>query len=187
MITPNKNLQAIWSQLPLRGEVLDLGFGRGHDSLFLADEGFNVTAIDKDRNNCDQLARIISEKGIKNIQMICKNIEDFEIGKEKYSLINAINVIQFLEKSSGLEMIQKIKRGIINGGYVIINAFTKQDPMFSRRPQNCIFDKDELKNLFADFEIIIYEEKIVDDHGHHGYEQPHQHGIVLIIAKKSGV
>jgi len=188
MITPNKNLQIIWSHLPKNSEVLDLGFGAGRDSLFLAEKGFNVTAVDISPERCEELSKIVSREGLQNTQIHCQNIKDFEIKKEKYSLINAINVIQFLEKSSGLEMIGKIKESIAKGGYVIINSFTKQDPAFLKRPQNCFFEKDEMKNLFSDFEIVSYEEKIVDDSGHpgaKGYEEPHQHGIVSIVAKRS--
>jgi len=184
MIVPNKNLQTIWPQLPSGGEVLDLGFGFGRDAIFLTEKGYNVTAIDISSDRCEKLSEIVLQRKLQNIQIVCQDIKDFEIEKEKYTLINAINVIQFLEKGTGLEVIQKIKNGVVKNGCIIISVFTKQDPEFSKRLQNCVFDKDELKNLFSDFEIISYEEKVIDEPGHPGYEEPHQHGIANIVAKK---
>jgi len=42
-----------------------------------------------------------------------------------------------------------------------------------------------LKNLFSDFEIIFYKEKIIDDQGHPGFEEPHQHAVARLVAKKN--
>ena len=43
---PNKLLPMILSQLKPGSEFLDLGCGRGADAIFMAENGFQVTAVD---------------------------------------------------------------------------------------------------------------------------------------------
>lgn len=43
---PSQEIRDIASQLPTGSRVLDLGSGEGRNALFLAERGFDVTAVD---------------------------------------------------------------------------------------------------------------------------------------------
>ncbi len=113
-------------------------------------------------------------------------MQDFAIEKEKFSVINAFNSLQFLPKKDALKILETIKTNVKVNGYILIASFTTKDSFFekSNPEKRCFFEENELKNIFHDFEIIIYEEKIVTDAGHPGSPEPHEHGVVRMIARK---
>lgn len=187
-IQPNKLLQMIIDGLKPDDIFLDLGCGRGQDSLFMAGKGFKITAVDSLIENIEYIQQYLNNNPqLKdNIELLNQDIRDFIIPNNKYRIINAFNSLQFLPKESAFLLMSQIKEKLIDGGYIIIAGLTINDP-FYQKPINqnkCFFMPNELKNLFADFKIIFYEEKLIDDIGHIGCPEPHQHFIVRLVAKK---
>lgn len=186
---PNKLLQIIWQKVKTGGEFLDLGCGDGHDLIFMAKQGFNVTAIDQSNIAVANIEKYLEkyEYLMSKIKLFCQDIKDFEINKNKYQIINAFNSLQFLEKNEGLALIKKIKEGLMVGGFAVLAGFTVNDPLYQNpvNQKRCFFTPNELKDLFFDFEVIFYEEIEVTDLGHTGYQQPHQHQMVRLVARKS--
>lgn len=184
---PNKLLLRILPQNETWGYFLDLGCGQGKDSVFMAEKGFNVIAVDKSLDKIKKLKDYLDGKEIKKrISLFSQDIADFDIEKNKYQIINAFNSLQFLSKQNALNTIEKIKSGLENGGYVIISCFTINDPLY-QIPDNQhkgFFELGELKKIFSDFRIDFYEEKTIDDIGHPGFPEPHKHCVVKIIAQK---
>ena len=118
------------------------------------------------------------------IKLFCQDSGAFEVEKDKYQVINVSNSLQFLDKAVGLKVIERIKENLPVGGFVVLAGFTTGDPFYQKTLNHCFFEPEELKNLFSDFEIIFYEEKIITDSGHPGFEKPHQHAVVRMVAKK---
>jgi tellurite methyltransferase len=179
---PNKLLEMIWQDVDPGSHVLDLGCGQGRDALFLAKKNFKVIAIDSAQSGIDGLNKFITENKLDNIQAACKNIEDFIIEPDKYSIINAMNIFQFLDKGDSLNMIKNIQASLKLDGFVIIAGFSVDDSSF--KEGKGFFDKNELNELFSNFKIVFYKEITVEDPGHPGYEKPHQHHVVRLIAQK---
>ncbi len=93
--------------------------------------------------------------------------------------------MQFLSKKDGLKVINNIKKNIKINGYIIISGFTIFDFFYKNENlNNCFFNKNELKEIFSEFNIIQYKEEIIEDKGHFGFNKPHKHAIVEIIAQK---
>ncbi len=187
-IKPNKLLQKIYKCVNMGGDFLDLGCGYGRDSLFMLQNGFKVTAVDSSCKDIEQLKEFIQchNLPLSNINLLCKDIRTFDIQKDKYAIINVFNSLQFLSKKEALILIDKIKIALKNRGYIIISAFTTDDPLYKKTISNsrCFFKPQELKNKFSDFNIIFYEEKIIHDIAHPKSPEPHLHGIVRLIARK---
>lgn len=186
---PNELLQLVVNDIPARSEILDLGSAQGKDALYLASLGFIVTAVDKSRTGHDQLEFIIKENKIQNIVAICEDISNFEIKKEKYFIINTQNTLHFLEKEKSLRIIEDIKNKLPKNGFAVISLFTTEDPSFLNESTSILshLEKQELLRLFLDFEIVFYLETKFIDKGHAGQEEPHQHGVAKIIARKVDV
>lgn len=178
---PNKLLLKIYKNLPEKTEFLDLGCGQGKDAFFMAGKKFNVTAIDSSGVAIKQIKEGAKKKKYQ-LKAICQNIKSFAIKPKKFFVINSANSLQFLHKKDSLNVIQKIKKSILPGGFIIITSFTDKNPP-SKRRKSC-FNKNEMKKLFSDFKIIHYFEGSVTDSGHVGQPKPHKHGIVEIIAQK---
>lgn len=185
---PSGLLLMIFEKLKRGSSFLDLGCGQGRDCLFMLENGFEVVAVDSSASGLSSIKNKISEKGlpIEKIELVEGDMRDFEIEKDKFSVINAFNSLQFLPKKNALKLLEKIKTNLKVGGYFLIASFTTKDSFFekSNPEKQCFFEENELKNIFHDFEIAAYEEKVVADAGHPGSPQPHEHGIVRMIARK---
>ena len=185
---PNELLQKIYEHLKAGSYFLDLGCGQGRDSLFMLRKGFKVDAIDNSQEGINKIKKFVQSNNLPvvNINLFCSDIRNFNILKNKYDIINAFNSLQFLPKKEALKIIINIKSNIKNNGHVIISGFTTNDPLYKKmnNDKRCFFEPQELKKIFFDFHVIEYKEKIIEDKGHPGSPEPHQHGIVKIIAQK---
>lgn len=121
---------------------------------------FQVTAIDSSEVAINQLNKIAGDEGFTNLEAIKADIRNFNIERDKYNIIYGGNVLQFLKKDEAEKIIET----------------TKENHAF--------FKPREMKNSFKDFKIIHYFENVITDQGHASMPEPHQHGVVRIIAQK---
>lgn len=185
MEKPSQTINLIWKNFLSGGSVLDLGCGRGHDSLFLANNNFRVTAVDISEVSINQIKIKKNEFSLDNLELICGDISDFEIAKDKYDVIICRNVLNFLDKEKALEILNNIKSKAKIGSYIVIDVFTKDDPSFtSGNKFTCYFEEQELLKIFSDFKVVYYLENTILDNGHPGFELPHKHGVSKIIVQK---
>jgi tellurite methyltransferase len=186
---PNELLQKIYNQLDAGAIFLDLGCGQGRDALFMLQKGFKVDAVDNSQEGINKIKEFIQVNNltIDNINLFYSDIRNFNIAKNKYDIINAFNSLQFSPKKTALKIIEDIKCNIKDSGYVIISGFTVDDPLYKKMNNNkrCFFESQELRKIFSNFNIIEYKEEIIKDKGHPGGLEPHQHGVVKLIAQKN--
>ncbi|MFA5187775.1 MAG: class I SAM-dependent methyltransferase [Patescibacteria group bacterium] len=182
---PNKLLQMIWQKVKPKSYFLDLGCGQGRDSVFMAKQRFKVVAIDESKEAIEQLRARAVKENLK-IETICQSIADYKIVKDKFSIINAYNIFQFLDKGKTGEIIDSIKKNLKPAGYAIISGFTVSDSLYLKQENKSkgYFSTDELRELFNNFEIIFYFEGEIVDKGHAGANLTHKHNVVRIIVRK---
>lgn len=181
----SQTLNLIWKKFLPNSRILDLGCGQGGDSLFLAKNGFSVMAVDSSDVAINQMKNIKDELKLSNLELICGDVSDFNIEKDKYQAISCRNVLNFLAKDEALEILHRLQNNIQTSGYIIIEAFTPDDPSFaSEHKFSSYFEEQELLHFFSGYKILYYLENIILDPGHPGFSKPHQHGVVRIIAMK---
>src|SRR5574344_217225 len=120
-IKPSQTISLVWKNFLSGGSVLDLGCGQGYDSLFLAKNNFLVTAIDSSEVAINQIKIKKDELCFDNLELICGDISDFEIVRNKYDVIICRNVLNFLDKKIALELINNIKNNSKIGTYIVID------------------------------------------------------------------
>lgn len=98
--------------------ILDLGCGSGRDSLFFAQQGWNVTAVDISQNALDTLNTHALESNLKNITTICSAIEDFK-PLETYHLVFSNYSLHFVTRHARINLFDKIQNCTTENG---INA-----------------------------------------------------------------
>lgn len=178
--------------------AIDLGCGEGRHTLYLAQEGIHVKAIDKSRKAIEKLC-LLSKK-FKLFNMIEPTIDDIlEINLKEnfYDLCILSFVLPFFSRSQVLKIIEKIKLILKKDGFIYISALTTEDPDYfilktkykEIEPQTiwnenlqCFqfwFRPLELLNLFSDFEIIDYKETVIPFP-----RPPGKHAMCLLFAKK---
>lgn len=181
-----------------KGLVLDIGAGKGRNSFFLAKNKFRVKAIDINKDNVENI-KTMSKRHNWPIEAKCSDFRKFRFIPSKYSLILAIQCFNFVKKSEFDKIIEKIKESLIPNGVLIISVFITTDPTYKKLRKKYepmeentfyskkaphwwhFFKKNELKKYFkSGYEILYYEEKIVEDKK----PQPHFHGIGEMVVKK---
>lgn len=154
------------------GRALDVACGVGRHSIFLAEQGWQVTAVDSSRAGIEILQQRASEAGI-TIDARVANLEsgEFQIDPETYDLIC---VFYYLQR----DLFPPIRAGVKPGGTVVA-AIHLNDGKPDAKPANPAFllEPGELKELFADWQITYYREGQSDEGGHH-------HDTAYLIARK---
>ncbi|MHA1201846.1 MAG: methyltransferase domain-containing protein [Candidatus Heimdallarchaeaceae archaeon] len=101
------------------GEVLDIGCGRGRNSLYLASLGYNVIAVDVSKYAIIQLNQNAKLLGY-DIEGIVCDISDFSFS-EKYDIIVITNVLQFiLKRIEQINIIYKVMEYLSTNGIIFI-------------------------------------------------------------------
>ena len=183
-----------------KGPVLDIGFGSGKDFLFLASQGFKVTALDIDKKAVENLEKLEKESGLE-IEIKNQDTRQFSFPENYYAGVIVMNSLFFISRNDFLSIIEKIKHALQPDNIAIISSFTKDDSMFTqiqqtrKEKQEREFRDDkgnswyflapkELENLFRDFSILFSKEEQVQDKGHSDSPEPHTHLIAQMVAKK---
>lgn len=200
IIIPAPLIQKFENQAP-RGKALDIGAGQGNNALFLAQQGFSVTAVELRKELAEMIKKRAEDNQIR-MEISNQDIKDFSIAENSYSFISAMNSLNFLSKKEFYGIIEKIKSGLISGGICAIALFTTEDPLFEEIKSKTTLEEDgsfrndagkkwyfpkvnELKEIFEkDFTILFYIEAIIDDKGHPNSPEPHKHAVARIAVKK---
>jgi tellurite methyltransferase len=140
---PSSIIAKYWS-LASVGNALDIACGNGRNSIFLAEKGFGVDAVDISKVATDRLAGINP-----NIKVICTDLDTWEIPPNRYELI--VN-IRFLDR----RLFPMIQNGLKPGGVLIFESFMDGEK------DKYVLKKNELLRAFLSFRIVYYEEKKAD-------------------------
>ena len=98
------------------GSILDIGAGSGSHSLFLQDNGADVTALDIKKGFVD----IMKKRGVKRV--IQSDIFDFK-GHKFDTLLMMMNGIGFAENFDGLSVFLRSAKKMLNpGGQLILDS-----------------------------------------------------------------
>lgn len=144
------------------GKALDLGCGRGRNSLYLNLLGFDVTAVDHNEESIDFLNRIIEKEELSNISTGVYDINDATIGSQasEFDLIVSTVVMMFLNRDRIPAIIENMQKNTKVGGYnLIVCAMSTEDypcPM----PFSFTFKEGELANYYQDWELVKYNEDL---------------------------
>lgn len=85
---PNDFLKMNYQQLP-KGKILCLADGEGRNSVFLAEKGYEVTAVDSSAEGIKKAQLLAEQKGVE-IEAIVADLADYELGIEKWDGIVSI-------------------------------------------------------------------------------------------------
>lgn len=146
------------------GRALDVAAGFGRNSLFLAERGFIVDAVDISDIAIERL-RSLHE----NIIPIHADLAKFRPPPNMYDLIVNVN---FLERSLFPYLVEALKVG----GFLLFETFMVGSP--SKTNKDFLLRKNELLHAFLNLRVMFYQEKIViNKNGEEAYK-------AYLVAKK---
>jgi tellurite methyltransferase len=147
-----------WLDDRLPGRALDLACGTGRNSLYLAEKGYDVTAIDISPRAIAMAERIAWEKGLK-ISWIVADLDNYAI-QGQYDLI----VISFFHVNRG--RVPPIVAALNRGGLLLCeNHMLPPSTADEAQEHRFHFTPRELRELFQGLKVVSYEERRVDGAG----------------------
>ena len=181
---------------PHTGEALDIGCGEGRNTLFLAQYGLHVHALDQSSHGIGKLKKYALSHNLQNIRYSIADVRNFPIEANFYDIIVAVTLLDHLNQEEGRKVASSILAALKPHGLAYIEVFTIHDPGATEQRNNnpteeisetaCFikhyFEENELAAWFSELDINLYEEimKYDDSHG-----APHYHGIARLIGIKA--
>lgn len=170
-------LERYEGRLKNQGTALDIGCANGAESRYLASLGLDVTGID--------ISLPDNLPSLKNIHWREEDVLNFDFPKDKFNVIVAFNVLQFLDLKDRDIVLENIFRALSPGGLIFIKSFTQKAPVSSKQGEMGPFLENELLDWGKkqNLHILEYQEKEIESSV---LPVPdHTHGIVFFAAEKS--
>ncbi len=156
---PNSFLKK-YIHLLARGKALDIAAGEGRNAVFLAQNGFEVDAVDISEKGLRKARQFAREKGVK-INTFSVDLDRFQVEKERYDLIANF---YFLKR----RLIPRMKKGLKRGGRVIFETYILDHRKLGTggpKQAKYFLKSNELIRLFNNFRILLYREGIFREGG----------------------
>jgi 2-polyprenyl-3-methyl-5-hydroxy-6-metoxy-1,4-benzoquinol methylase len=165
---PSEILTVYAPLLPKRGRALDVACGNGRNSVWLAERGLEVTAVDISAEAL-RLGRELAQRRGVCIQWIQAAAEDFNLATAAYDLIVCIHFHH-------PKLYASMQRALRPGGWLVYETYTLAQLRYDfgpRSPEH-LLQPGELLAAFGSLRVAYY----------HEFEEPR--GAASLIAQKPG-
>lgn len=160
-------------------KAIDLGCGSGNDTVYLINNGWDVIAIDREEVK-NRISKRLKQEQLTKFEFQKQIFEDVKL--EKCNLLVANYSLSFCRKESFQELWKKITDSIELDGYFVGNFFGINDSWVNNKSNMKFFKKEEVINLFEDFEIINFKE--VEKDGTTGLNEIKHWHLFIVVARK---
>ena len=169
---PNDFLKDSYLYIPKGGKVLCLAEGEGRNAVFIAMQGYQVTAVDQSKVGLEKAKKLAEENGVE-IETIVSDLEHFDLGKECWDGI--VSIFAHVPPALREKLHTQVQGALKKGGVLILEGFTPRQPEMSGTggpppSQKELFMsldslKEELSNL--EFKIAHETERELSEGKHH--------------------
>jgi SAM-dependent methyltransferase len=149
-VNPAAWLVANAALIPRGGVVLDVACGTGRHTLFLAERGWRVHAVDRDDEALEQLRRVAQSRQLEGVTTACVDLESgvASLGAEGY---DAVIVFNYLHRP----LMPAIVGALRPRGVLIYETFTmRQAERGGPRNPEFLLRDGELPSLVAPLRVI---------------------------------
>lgn len=120
---PNDFLRDEFSKIPIGGSVLCLAEGEGRNAVFLAQQGYQVTAMDMSEVGLNKALKLAQDRGVDIITQVA-DLADYEFGEAQWDGIVSIWV--HLPTAVRQRVYAQIAPALKPNGVFILEAYTEQ-------------------------------------------------------------
>lgn len=116
---PNEFLANAVNKIP-KGKVLCVAEGEGRNAVFLAEQGYDVVAVDSSTVGLEKARKLALERGVSIQTMVC-DLAHFDI--EAKSWDGVVSIFAHVPPAVRKELHKKIVDGLRPGGVLILEAY----------------------------------------------------------------
>lgn len=172
---PNDFLKSQVAELP-RGKVLCLAEGEGRNAVFLAQRGFDVTAVDLSPVGLAKARRLAEQQGV-GISTIVADLSDFQITPEAWDGI--ISIFAHMPPPARRHIHREVVNGLRPRGVLVLEAYRPEQLKFGTGGPpvaEMMMDLDGLRSELSglDFEYAVETTRDV-------HEGPLHHGTGAVV------
>jgi SAM-dependent methyltransferase len=117
---PNNFLEANVSSIP-KGKVLSLAEGEGRNAVFLAKQGYSVTAVDSSLVGLNKARKLAEENGV-IVEFIHADLAEYDFGENKWDGI--VSIFCPLPSSIRKQLYKKVEAALKRNGVFLLEAYT---------------------------------------------------------------
>lgn len=147
------------------GKALCLGEGEGRNAVYLARQGFDVTAVDISPNGLKKAQKLARQNGVR-LNTVLADVQDYRIEADAWDLI----IIFFMHLPAVTRAIlhARVVAGLHPGGVYILEGFSQfqigRDGVGPRDP-DLILNLGDLKTELEGLELRVaeYKDRLLDD------------------------
>jgi tellurite methyltransferase len=155
---PEKIVVDAATLLPQGAQVVEFGAGQGRNAIYLAEQGFNVTAIDLAKVGVETINKLAEEGSLPNLKAEIGDVRDGIT--DDYDMAVSTFMLHHLTREEALRAIAEIKEHTRAGGLNTLTVFTKEGD-FAKLPGSDKYfypEPDEMRELYSDWEVLTYNE-----------------------------
>lgn len=150
---------SMFDKRTLNGPILDLACGNGHNGIFLARRNLPVICCDISDEALARAKKLAAENRVR-VKFWQVDLEVGEINPFLEASFGGILVFRYLHRP----LIPCVKKSLKEGGILIYETFTSDQPKFGRpHNPNFLLKKGELFGWFKEWEIIHHFEGIKEN------------------------
>ena len=172
--------ELIWSAEPNRlfaeqvqslesGSALDVACGEGRNALWLAEQGWTVTAIDFSDVAIDKARRIAEERGV-SVNWIADDVSEHPLPERTYDLVSVLYL--HTDPAERARWLPRVINAVAPGGtflYIGHDPSNIEHGVGGPQKLELLPGADELRESLGDFEFVaaeVVERPVEADPGH---------------------
>lgn len=145
------------------GHALDIGCGQGRNTLWLNQQGFDVTAWDKNPQSIEKINHIVATESLKNINTACHDLNQHRFNGA-YQFVFSTVTMMFLRPDTIPQLIADMQASTVFNGYNLIISAMSTDDFPCPMPFSFTFGSGELSHYYRDWYIVKYNEDVGELH-----------------------
>ena len=162
--------------------LIDLGAGEGRNAIFLAQQGYAVTALDLSPQGIVKARQMAAEAGVK-LEAVVDDICDCSLG-DTFDVVFSTGTFHYIPPEIRSERVEYFKQHTTTAGIHAISVLV-QKPFIAEAPDHeadvQLFKSGELLSYYWDWEIRFSVEEIFDCNSG---GIPHRHAVNRMIARQ---
>lgn len=146
--------------------ILDLGCGSGTDSIYFAEKGLKVTAVDFSESAIKYLKKEIENKNIENISVLNKDIRNLDFKDSSFDIIYAHLSLHYFDDKTTTKIFDELYRILGKNGTIFIKCKSTEDAKYGQGEKieenmymldshiRHFFSKEYMKEKLGKFKIL---------------------------------